>query len=75
MELIAGIQFSHQSVVFRRAALSALLFGIVGHVFLLYLQLSLFSFGARTPDMLKPDETSPPPRTAGRPFPEDSGTI
>jgi hypothetical protein len=41
MELIAGIQLSHQSVVFRRAALSALLFGMVGHVFLLYVGISV----------------------------------
>jgi len=42
MELIAGIQLSQQSVVFRRAALSALLFGIVGHIFLLYLESVIF---------------------------------
>jgi hypothetical protein len=34
VELIAGIQLSHQPVVFRRATLFALWFGIAGHVFL-----------------------------------------
>jgi hypothetical protein len=51
VELIAGIQLSQQSIVFRRATLSALWFGIAGHVFLLCLQLALFLFGAKTPDI------------------------
>jgi hypothetical protein len=51
VELIAGIQLSHQSIVFRRATLFALRFGIAGHVFLLYLHLTLPLFGARLPDI------------------------
>jgi hypothetical protein len=51
MELIAGIQLSHQSIVFRRATLLALWFGIAGHVFLLCMQLTLLLFGARPPDL------------------------
>jgi hypothetical protein len=41
VELIAGVQLSHQSIVFRRAAFSALWFGIAGHVFLLIFAISV----------------------------------
>jgi hypothetical protein len=51
VELIAGIQLSHQPIVFRRATLFALWFGIAGHVFLPLLAIISIFFGPKTPDI------------------------